>query len=50
MDYDDGRPAADETFEVDAETEAVLLESIAQCRRRQTTPIASLLADLRSRE
>jgi hypothetical protein len=43
-------PDADETFEVDAETEAVLLESIAQCRRGQTTPIASLLADLRSRE
>jgi len=32
------------------ETEAALLESIVEGRRGQTTPIASLLTDLRSRE
>lgn len=40
----------DETFEADAETEKMLLEAIAQCDRRQTTPIAEVLSELRSRE
>lgn len=40
----------DETFEADAETEKQLLESIAQCDRRQTTPMTELLSELRSRE
>jgi hypothetical protein len=40
----------DETFEADAETETMLLEAIAQCDRRQTTPISQLLSELRSRE
>jgi hypothetical protein len=40
----------DETFEADEETERMLLEAIAQCDRRQTTPMTDLLDDLRSRE
>jgi beta-lactam-binding protein with PASTA domain len=40
----------DETFEADAETEKMLLEAIAQCDRRQTTPITEVLSELRSRE
>jgi hypothetical protein len=40
----------DETFEADAETEKVLLEAIAQCNRRQTTPMTDLLSELRTRE
>jgi hypothetical protein len=40
----------DETFEADEETERMLLEAIAQCDRRQTTPISDLLDELRSRE
>ena len=40
----------DETFEADAETEKVLFQSIAECDRRQTTPMADLLSELRSRE
>ena len=40
----------DETFEADAETERMLLEAIAQCDRRQTTPLSDLLDELRSRE
>ena len=40
----------DETFEADAETEKVLLEAIAQCERGQTTPMAQVLSELRSRE
>jgi hypothetical protein len=40
----------DETFEADAETEKMLLEAIAQCDRRQTTPMSQLLSELRSRE
>lgn len=39
----------DESFEADAETERMLLESIALCDRGQTTPIAQLLSELRSR-
>lgn len=40
----------DETFVADAETEKMLLEAIAQCDRRQTTPMTELLSELRSRE
>ena len=40
----------DETFEADAETEKMLLEAIAQCRRGPTTPLKDVLADMRSRE
>ena len=40
----------DETFEADAETEKMVLEAIAQCDRRQTTPMTELLSEFRSRE
>lgn len=40
----------DETFEADEKTERMLLEAIAQCDRRQTTPLSDLLDELRSRE
>ena len=40
----------DETFEADPETEKMLLEAIAQCRRGQTSPLKEFLADMRSRE
>ena len=40
----------DETFEADAETEQMLLQAIAQCEKGQTTPMADLLSELRSRE
>ena len=40
----------DETFEADPETERMLLEAIAQCDRRQTTPMTEVLSELRSRE
>lgn len=40
----------EETFEVDAELEAVLLESIAQGRRGETITAEELLRELRSRE
>ncbi|MEO8382450.1 MAG: hypothetical protein ABI779_22515 [Acidobacteriota bacterium] len=40
----------EETFEVDAELEAVLLESIAQCERGETVSFADLLRQMRSRE
>ena len=40
----------DETFATDAETEALLLQAIAQCNRGQTTPMADVLAELRSRK
>jgi hypothetical protein len=40
----------DETFEADAETEQILLKAIAQCDKGQTTPMADLLSELRSRE
>jgi len=40
----------DETFEADPETERMLLESIAQCDRGQTVPLAAILADLRRGE
>lgn len=40
----------DETFEADAETEQMLIEAIAQCEKGETTPLADLLSELRSRE
>jgi hypothetical protein len=40
----------DETFEADAETERMLLQAIAQCEEGQTTPMADLVAELRSCE
>jgi hypothetical protein len=40
----------EETFEVDAELEAVLLESIAQGERGETIPLEELLSQMRSRE
>jgi hypothetical protein len=40
----------DETFEADAETEQMLLQSIAQCEKGKTTPMADLVSELRSRE
>jgi len=39
----------DETFEVDEETEKMLLESIAQCDRGQTVPFESVIEELRRR-
>jgi hypothetical protein len=40
----------EETFEVDAELEAVLLESIAQGERGETISAEDLLREMRSRE
>jgi hypothetical protein len=40
----------DETFEANAETEEMLREAIAQCRRGRVTPLKEFLAETRSRE
>ena len=40
----------EETFEVDAELEAILLESIAQGERGETISAEELLREMRSRE
>jgi len=40
----------EETFEVDAELEAILLESIAQGQRGETISAEELLREMRSRE
>ena len=40
----------EETFEADAELEAVLLESIAQGRRGETISAQDLLREMRNRE
>jgi hypothetical protein len=40
----------DETFEADAETERMLLQTIAQCEKGQTTPMTDPVSELRSRE
>ena len=40
----------EETFEVDAELEAVLLESIAQGQRGETISAEDLLREMRNRE
>jgi len=39
-----------ETFEADAETEQMLLQAIGQCENGETTPMAHLVSELRSRE
>ena len=39
----------DETFEADLETEKMLLEAMAQCRR-EVTPLKDFLDEMRSRE
>ncbi|MEO8255718.1 MAG: hypothetical protein ABI868_00070 [Acidobacteriota bacterium] len=41
---------SDETFEADADTERMLLDSIAQCERGDTIPLLELLDELRNRE
>lgn len=43
-------PGPDETFDVDAETERVLLQAIEQCQRGQSVPMTRLLDELRARE
>ena len=43
-------PEGDETFEADADTERMLIDSIAQCDRGETTPLTQLLGELRDRE
>jgi hypothetical protein len=43
-------PEGDETFEADAETERMLLDSIAQCERGDTIPLTQVLGELRDRE
>jgi hypothetical protein len=40
----------DGTFEADPETEKMLLEAMAQCRRGDVTPLKDLLAEMRGRE
>jgi beta-lactam-binding protein with PASTA domain len=40
----------DETFEVDGDTERMLLEAIQECERGRTIPASRLLAELRGRE
>ena len=40
----------EETFEVDEELKAVLLQSIAQGERGETIPAEELLREMRSRE
>ncbi|MGE0394907.1 MAG: hypothetical protein AB7I25_12030 [Vicinamibacterales bacterium] len=41
---------ADESFEVDPETEQALLRAIEQCRRGETIPMSQLIDELRARE
>jgi hypothetical protein len=41
---------SEETFTVDPELRAVLLESIAQCERGETISADELLLEMRSRE
>ena len=52
--FDGDRPrlAADSLvgLEADAETEQMLLQAIAQCEKGETTPMAHLVSELRSRE
>lgn len=40
----------DETFEVDADTEQMLLRAIGQSERGETIPVTDLLRELRARE
>ena len=39
----------DETFEANPETEKMLLEAMAECRRGHVTPLGDLLAEMRRR-
>jgi hypothetical protein len=39
-----------DTFEADAKTEKMVIDAIAQCERRGTTPLSTLVRELRSRE
>lgn len=41
---------ADETFDVDADTEQILLRAIEQCERGETMSMVDLLSELRARE
>ena len=41
---------ADETFEVDNDTEQILLRAVEQCQRGKTIPMGDLLDELRTRE
>jgi hypothetical protein len=43
-------PEGDETFEANADTERMLIDSIAQCDRGETIPLTQLLGELRDRE
>jgi hypothetical protein len=43
-------PEGDETFEADADTERMLVDSIAQCDRGETIPLTQLLGELRDRD
>ena len=38
------------TFEADPETEKMLLEAVAQCRRGETTPLTQLLGKLPNKQ
>jgi hypothetical protein len=40
----------EESFEVDAATERMLLDAIAQCERGRTVPVEQVLSELRRRE
>ena len=40
----------DETFEASPETEKMLVEAVAQCRRGQTSPLKDFLAEIGSRK
>ena len=40
----------DGTFEADADTEARLLQAIAECDRGEAVPLSRVLSELRSRE
>ena len=42
-------PEEEATFEVDEETERMLLESIAEADRGETVPLSTVLEDLRRR-
>jgi hypothetical protein len=43
-------PERADTFEVDPDSERMLLEAIAQCDRGETIPLPQLLDELRDRE
>jgi hypothetical protein len=41
---------ADQTFELDAATEKMVLESIAEARNGHVTPLEGVITDMRGRE